>query len=760
MSKTRLIKRPNLLSVKLLLSYLSILALPMLAIVVVYVTASDSLYAIQQERMHATLQATAVETQRHLEEATNLGVYISSMPEFSQMQKQLEEKGGKAAFYDMYQLSGAFPDYSLFNSAIRDIYFFFNNQDYVIRLPTVVPADERSYATIGDVMAEDYDAMERFLGEVYREMQVVTLSSKHFENRQIGVVQSFPYASYEKPLGTMLILLDYDALGKRLRSNLVDGEGLVVMLDADGAPIATFAGQSGAPDMQQLDFAQLAQKPFSNVFLGGRQYAATYARMDTLGYSFYSLVPESVLQRRVGWLLPIIAVLCALSVVVGLTACVLLWNRRRRLVLRYSRYADEFGAVEKQQTNMWDGLHAVMDSMAQLQTTIQLQSGLVRSSVVQRLLEGGYSEQDLLEHDLRSCGVQLDGALYCVAAITFNRGFRTVANETLNEFRLRMLETVEKTLDIPHYSCEPEDMVIAIVVPITGEGGIGIVKKQLCALEDHMVAAQRVEAYIGLGACVSDKMEICAAYREARSVCEHLRFYNFRSVMEFSEMPTSHEVFHFPLEMELRFIRAIEQGDSTQLQELFGQLAVENFAVRQLTYETQKRLLELVRCTAVRALRGSDKPCAPLPGDAALYASLNSTDSLEQIFVLLESHMANAAQNGVPVCDEKTDARKEEIRALLVSRYHEEGLTIASAAQDMGSTETKFYKEFKQLFGVTFSEYLENLRIAKACDLLKARTRVKDVSELVGYGSDYSFRRAFKRVTGIAPSTYTENLQK
>ena len=64
------------------------------------------------------------------------------------------------------------------------------------------------------------------------------------------------------------------------------------------------------------------------------------------------------------------------------------------------------------------------------------------------------------------------------------------------------------------------------------------------------------------------------------------------------------------------------------------------------------------------------------------------------------------------------------------------------------------YKDFKEYFGVTFSEYLEQLRIRNACACLKEGMAVKDVAVRVGYSSDYSFRRAFKRVTGLPPSDF------
>ena len=64
------------------------------------------------------------------------------------------------------------------------------------------------------------------------------------------------------------------------------------------------------------------------------------------------------------------------------------------------------------------------------------------------------------------------------------------------------------------------------------------------------------------------------------------------------------------------------------------------------------------------------------------------------------------------------------------------------------------YRDFKKMYGVSFSSYLEVLRMRYAQEKLKDGQAVQDVAAAVGYGSDYSFRRAFKRVVGVTPSDY------
>ena len=54
-----------------------------------------------------------------------------------------------------------------------------------------------------------------------------------------------------------------------------------------------------------------------------------------------------------------------------------------------------------------------------------------------------------------------------------------------------------------------------------------------------------------------------------------------------------------------------------------------------------------------------------------------------------------------------------------------------------------------------FNEYINNLRISEACDLLRETdTKIADISEDVGFGTIRSFNRAFKLIMAMSPAEY------
>ena len=78
--------------------------------------------------------------------------------------------------------------------------------------------------------------------------------------------------------------------------------------------------------------------------------------------------------------------------------------------------------------------------------------------------------------------------------------------------------------------------------------------------------------------------------------------------------------------------------------------------------------------------------------------------------------------------------------------------TIEAAAQEASLSRSGFARKFKALLGMSFFDYLTRLRMRKAREMLRnSSLSVSRIAERVGYQSDLSFVKAFKRLHGKTP---------
>jgi two-component system response regulator YesN len=93
----------------------------------------------------------------------------------------------------------------------------------------------------------------------------------------------------------------------------------------------------------------------------------------------------------------------------------------------------------------------------------------------------------------------------------------------------------------------------------------------------------------------------------------------------------------------------------------------------------------------------------------------------------------------------------------LAENYGDSGLSQESIAQMFHFSPSYFGALFKTTTGQTFVQYLNNLRIQKAQEMLKdSNLKVYDIAERSGFADVRYFIRVFKKNTGTSPNQYRQ----
>lgn len=88
-------------------------------------------------------------------------------------------------------------------------------------------------------------------------------------------------------------------------------------------------------------------------------------------------------------------------------------------------------------------------------------------------------------------------------------------------------------------------------------------------------------------------------------------------------------------------------------------------------------------------------------------------------------------------------------------------LSIPELAARVGMSERNFQRRFKQDFGRPASNFVEQMRVSHAQEILKSPgASVARTASSVGFNNPDSFRRAFERVLGVSPSFYKARFEE
>lgn len=121
--------------------------------------------------------------------------------------------------------------------------------------------------------------------------------------------------------------------------------------------------------------------------------------------------------------------------------------------------------------------------------------------------------------------------------------------------------------------------------------------------------------------------------------------------------------------------------------------------------------------------------------------------------------LANRHNETYVTADEKMTTHKTISKVIgYINTNYDKEITLQSISDEFFISTYYFSRKFKEITGLSFVDYLNNVRIKEAQDLLrKTEYNITEISGLVGYKNTTYFGRTFKKLTGMSPKTYKKN---
>ena len=131
-------------------------------------------------------------------------------------------------------------------------------------------------------------------------------------------------------------------------------------------------------------------------------------------------------------------------------------------------------------------------------------------------------------------------------------------------------------------------------------------------------------------------------------------------------------------------------------------------------------------------------------------------EDYEQLRLWFEKKTEQACRNVRERKEENAVDLVEQAKVYIKERYMKD-ISLDEVSREIKISPYYFSKLFKKKTGQNFIEYLTEIRIGKAKELLRnTDMSMKEVSMQVGYGDPNYFSRIFKKNVGISPTEYKE----
>ncbi|ADK81850.1 helix-turn-helix domain-containing protein [Sediminispirochaeta smaragdinae] len=217
------------------------------------------------------------------------------------------------------------------------------------------------------------------------------------------------------------------------------------------------------------------------------------------------------------------------------------------------------------------------------------------------------------------------------------------------------------------------------------------------------------------------------------------------------------EVPGYPIEKERELLAAIRGADKQSSKRILNELLGAIFFSSGGRFEIVKfRTLELLVLLSRAAMEGGADPEQSLSLNLRYIRDIDRLRDIDELSFWL-GKVLNRFINLVFTFREVKHLGAIERAVRYIQLHYTEKVTLQETAEAAGLSPAYFSSIFKEEMGVSFSEYVNRLKVSYAKNLLSTtELSLAQVAGQSGFEDQSYFSRIFKRIGGVSPGRYRE----
>ncbi|WP_156390197.1 MULTISPECIES: AraC family transcriptional regulator [unclassified Paenibacillus] len=584
----------------------------------------------------------------------------------------------------------------------------------------------------------------------------------------------------ENPYGVIAVRIDTAKVAKLLQTLAPYNDGSTFLLEENGDQLLSSSGKEPASQLDEaIKREVLTNKAKSGSFLfdwNQTTYTVAFGTMSRVGadWTYVTASPISTITKPVVFISQLVL---TLSIAMLLLAFVLSWLASRRIYSPIAQLVnlltgktglaalrkeqnDDFKIIEKE----W--LHLTRESIT-LQNKLEEQLPHLKEGFLLQLVQGylySYSEQSLLER-MRNFGWSVDHKQYAMLYIQLS-GFENLegrfssGDEGLVTFAAA---NITKELASSRFDQAEvlnfHDLSIGILIILSEEiEKPEIIKTFSQELAQGIHHTLKMYVSVTIGNLAMSIVHVPSRFEEAMQASSRRRFESRNQIIDLESLDElekeNHEI-HYPFALERAIIQAIRMGQNEEAKQLIQAFMEELLERGAKVIDIQQGNLQLLG-SILHAIRLANLDPNRIFKSANLYEQLMQIGDPQKMIAWFHDKVVSPCMVELESRSDAEVKKTVETAMIYLQNNYMKEISLDSCADYAGTNTVALSKAFKQVSGKNFIDYLTELRIEKAKELLRdTDMKINDIAEKAGYQPSY-FNRIFKKQEDITPSRYRE----
>ncbi len=253
-------------------------------------------------------------------------------------------------------------------------------------------------------------------------------------------------------------------------------------------------------------------------------------------------------------------------------------------------------------------------------------------------------------------------------------------------------------------------------------------------------------------------------FRECKSALEYRFYLGGNTIIFYSDLDTFFKVKdHTVLEQQQKqLLDYIKAGDAAMVEEAIGVIRdyMRELKADDKAYIKSFYLSTLSNINTIRSSLLSENTDSKWLSLTSLYPMIENCDNIMDLNDILKEAARKAAEN-VNTYNNKNMKLLMKNAVEYLERHYNEPVTLNDVAETLYVSTYYLSRMFKKELNKNFVDYLNEIRINRAKELLKdVRYKTYEIADAIGISDAHYFSRLFKKYVGITPTEYKDSLNQ
>lgn len=504
---------------------------------------------------------------------------------------------------------------------------------------------------------------------------------------------------------------------------------------------------------------ELSESGRDEIKIGKENTVVIYKSSMRNGFKIVKGIPESVLKKSIDSMRIMLIVYYSFAMLCGIIAAVFFAYRNSSSVRKLISYIENVGFRAIGEKNEYESIKNVIDqlysSKEKLKSEIESQQKIVMSGMLERLLHNGmytstdlnYAKRYLLDFPSSYRLVIMKYSYY----MHVNSNSKTQEDER-SIIRAFIISILKETYCDGMLIHPTGEYCIAIVLPQVDstQQKKDKIEMYLKGVRKKIMESIKINTVFSISSRYSGMENVGTAFHEAQQILAFGENTQERSIVWYEEPLVNRDEIQFGLHEGQKLYYLLLAGENEEVVVLLQGIISKNDSIMKIGNKFVQQLFYAIRGVFICAnneLSG---------GKVNVYFPEYSENvPPEQLFSSLIDACYSFCEEAQKRKRSHNNALKDAIISYINSNYQDSNIFAKSVADKFDISEKYLFNFIREQTGKSFREYLEDVRLEHALQLLKETSYpINQIALDVGFISQNSFSRVFKKVYGISPSIW------